>query len=85
MWMALTNLSVLSAHHIAQINGHATQDEAQKDWHDQPVAAPHQQVVFANYKHAGFRFRRACSIFSLRGCVECGTGVLHATLERSCH
>ncbi len=36
------------------INGHATEDEAQKNWHVQPMAAPHQQVVPANYKHAGF-------------------------------
>src|SRR5262249_52491052 len=43
------------------VNGHATQDEAQKDWHGQPVAAPHQEVVPANYKHAGLTIRRACS------------------------
>jgi hypothetical protein len=43
------------------INGHATQNEAQKDWHVQPVAAPHQQVVPANYKHASLTLRRACS------------------------
>lgn len=52
------------------INGHTTQDEAQKDWHVQPVAAPHQQVVPANYEHAGFRLRRACSgsfLIELRG------------------
>jgi hypothetical protein len=41
------------------INGQATQDEAQKDWHVQPVAAPDQQVVPANYQHAGFRLQRA--------------------------
>jgi hypothetical protein len=44
------------------INGHATQDEAKKDWHVQPVAAPHQQVVPANYTHAGFTLRRARSV-----------------------
>ena len=52
------------------INRHATQDEAEKDWHVQPVAAPHQQVVPANDKHAGFRLRRACSdsfLIELRG------------------
>src|SRR5215471_6426301 len=43
------------------INGHAAQDEAQKDRHVQPVAAPHQQVVPVNYKHAGVTLRRACS------------------------
>ena len=43
------------------INGHATQDEAQKDWHVQPVAAPDQEVVPADYTHAGFTLRRACS------------------------
>src|SRR5215471_13785709 len=43
------------------INGHATQDEAQKDWNVQPMAPPYQQVVPANYKHAGFTLRRACS------------------------
>ena len=43
------------------INGYATQDEAQKDWNVQPVAAPHQQVMPANYKHASFRIGRACS------------------------
>ncbi len=47
------------------INGHATQDEAQKDWHVQPVAAPHQQVVPASYKHASLTLRRACSLCSL--------------------
>jgi len=41
------------------INGHATQKEAQKDWHVQPVAAPHQQMVPANYKHAGLGLRHA--------------------------
>jgi hypothetical protein len=49
------------------IDGHASQDEAQKDWHVQPVAAPHQQVIPANYKHAGFRLRRACSHLFLTG------------------
>jgi hypothetical protein len=52
------------------INGHATQDEAQKDWHVQLVAAAHQQVVPANYEHAGFRLRRAGSdafLIELRG------------------
>jgi hypothetical protein len=52
------------------INGHATQDEAQKDWHVQPMAAPHQQVVPANYTHAGLIPRRACSdpfLMELRG------------------
>src|SRR5262249_56044029 len=50
--------------------GHATQDEAEKDWHVQPVTAPHQQVVLANHKHAGFRLRRACRdsfVIELRG------------------
>ena len=41
------------------INRQATQDQAQQDWYVQPVAAPHQQVVPANYQHAGFRLRRA--------------------------
>ena len=48
----------------------ATQDEAQKDWYVQPMAAPHQQVVPANYEHAGFRLRRAGSdsfVIELRG------------------
>jgi hypothetical protein len=44
---------------LEQSNGQATQDEAQKDWHVQPVAAPDQQVVPANYQHAGFRLQRA--------------------------
>jgi hypothetical protein len=39
----------------------ATQDESQKDWHVQPVAAPHQQMRSANYKHAGLTLQRACS------------------------
>ena len=38
------------------INGHATQDEAQKDWQIQPVAAPHQAVV-----PASLTLQRACS------------------------
>ena len=42
------------------INGHATQKEAQKDWHVQPVAVPHQQVVSASYTHAGSILRHAC-------------------------
>src|SRR2546428_6583383 len=52
------------------ISGHATQDQAQKDWHAQPVAAPHQQVVPANYTHAGLISRRECSdsfLFELCG------------------
>src|SRR5215471_19083506 len=52
------------------INGQATQNEAEKNWHVQPMAAPHQQVVPANYKHAGFGLRRACSgsfVLELRG------------------
>src|SRR6516162_459755 len=47
-----------------------TQDEAQKNWHVQPVAATHQQVMPANNTHAGFRLRRACSdslFLELRG------------------
>jgi hypothetical protein len=39
-------------------------------WHVQPVAAPHQQVVPANYKYAGLTLRRACSdslLIDLRG------------------
>jgi hypothetical protein len=43
------------------VNGHATQDEAQKDWHVQPVAPAHQQVMSANYTHAGLILRHACS------------------------
>jgi hypothetical protein len=43
------------------INGQATQDETQEDWQVQPVAAPHQQLVPASYKHASLTFRRACS------------------------
>jgi hypothetical protein len=43
------------------INGDATQDKAQKNGDVQPVAAPHEQVVPANYTHAGLRFRRGCS------------------------
>ena len=35
------------------INRYATQDETQKNGHVEPVAAPHQQVVPADYKHAG--------------------------------
>src|SRR5579864_108169 len=57
-------------HRRCPINGQATQNEAQKDWHVEPVAAPHQQVVPANYEHAGFRLRRACSdsfLIELRG------------------
>src|SRR5215471_9619462 len=41
------------------INGNATQDEAEKEWHVQPVTAPNQQVVPASYTHAGSRLRRA--------------------------
>ena|SRR6267378_1066144 len=43
------------------INGQATQDETPEDWDVQPVATPHQQVVPANYKHAGLTPRRVCS------------------------
>src|SRR5712692_9097333 len=52
------------------ISRHATQDQAQKDWHVQPVAAPHQQVVPANYTHAGLISRHECSdsfLFELSG------------------
>jgi hypothetical protein len=37
------------------------QDEAHKDWHVQPVAAPHKQVMPSNYTHAGLMLRRECS------------------------
>jgi hypothetical protein len=47
------------------INGHATQGEAQQDWHVHPVAAPHEQVVPANYTHAGLIPRRECSDYFL--------------------
>ena len=56
------------------INGHATQDEAQKDRHVQPVAAPHQQVVPASYKHAGLTLRRACGD---RFLIKLGGGMWH--------
>jgi hypothetical protein len=52
------------------INRHTTQDEAKKNWHVQPVAAPHQQVMPANYPHAGLIPRRECSgsfLIELRG------------------
>src|SRR5215469_5982768 len=52
------------------VNGHATEDEAEKDWQVQPVTAPDEQVVPANNTHAGFRLRRACSdsfVLELRG------------------
>ena len=52
------------------VNGYATQDEAKKDWHVQPVAVPHQQVMPANYTHAGLILRRGCSdsfVLELRG------------------
>ena len=48
----------------------ATQDETQEDWHAQPMAAAHHQVVPENYKHAGLTLRRACSdrfFIELRG------------------
>src|SRR5713226_1484740 len=41
------------------VNGDTTQDEAQKDWHVQPMAAAHQQVMLVNHKHAGLTLRRA--------------------------
>src|SRR5215471_19138618 len=43
------------------IDRQATQDEAQKDWHVQPMTAPHQQVVSAYYTHTGLILRHACS------------------------
>ena|SRR5215470_11399512 len=43
------------------LNGHATEDEAEKDWQVQPVAAPHHQVMSVNYTHAGLILRHACS------------------------
>jgi hypothetical protein len=43
------------------VNGNAAQDEAEKDWHVQPVAPPDQQVVSAHYTHAGLILRHACS------------------------
>src|SRR5215467_13015571 len=43
------------------VNGQPAQDDAQKDWHVQPMAPPHQQVVPANYTHAGLSLRHACS------------------------
>src|SRR5215472_3640510 len=56
------------------INGHATHDEAQEDRHVQPVAAPHQQVVPVNYRHAGLTLWRACSDGFL---IELGGGMWH--------
>jgi hypothetical protein len=44
------------------VNGHTTQDEADKDWHVQPMAASRHQVMLVNRKHAGLTLRRARSI-----------------------
>src|SRR5215472_3757562 len=51
------------------IDRHATQDEPDKDWHGQPMTAPHQQVVSANHTHAGWILRHACSdhLFEMSG------------------
>src|SRR5262249_52759042 len=57
-------------HGRCPVNGHPTQDEAQKNRHVQPVAAPHQDMVPADYKHAGLTLRRARSdpfLMELRG------------------
>jgi len=67
------------------INGHATQDQAEKDWHVQPVAAPRQQMMPANYTHAGLIPRRECSDSFL---IELGgmcNKFLHVSFERSCY
>src|SRR5215467_2501988 len=67
------------------INGQATQDEAQKDWHVQPVAAPHQQVVPVNYKHAALTHWRTWSDGFL---IELGDGMWHkccCRYPRRCH
>src|SRR5215471_8735003 len=43
------------------INGQSTHDDAEEDWHVQPVTTPHQPVVSANYTHAGLILRHARS------------------------
>src|SRR5262249_17433239 len=43
------------------VNGYATHDEPQKNWHGQPMTAPNQQVVPANHTHAGLILRHVCS------------------------
>src|SRR5690348_7569353 len=43
------------------IDGQATQNEAEEDWHVEPVAASHERVVSANHTHAGLILRHACS------------------------
>jgi hypothetical protein len=52
--------------------------EAAKDWHIQPMAAPHQQVVPANHTHAGLILRHACGdhLAEMNGMV---TRILHAS------
>jgi hypothetical protein len=48
-------------HGRGPVNRDATQNQAKKDGQVQPVAASHQEVVPANYTHAGLTHRRACS------------------------
>jgi hypothetical protein len=49
------------------VNGHAAKGETQKNGHVQPVTPAYQEVVFTDYRHAGFfqfapeRNRRALS------------------------
>src|SRR6516164_2045412 len=62
------------------IDGQATQDETEKDWHVQPMAAPHEQVVSANYTHAGLILRHACSDH-LAEMSGMGHTILHASFE----
>ena len=57
----------------------------EKDWHVQPMAAPDQQVVSANYKHASFRLRRACSVPFLMALHGTWQRFSPASFERSCY
>jgi hypothetical protein len=64
-------------------NGQATQDEAQENWHVQPVAATHQQVMPANTRTPASDSGVPVAIRSFSSCVELVSGG-HAIGRRGC-
>src|SRR5713101_2932442 len=51
------------------VDGDAAENEAEKDWHIQPVTPAHQEMVLLGHEHAGLFQQRARRVrFISRGC-----------------
>src|SRR5580692_11222485 len=51
------------------VNGDAAENEAEKDWHIQPVTPAHQEMVLLGYEHARQFWQRARRVlFTISGC-----------------